>query len=133
MKFSEITQTKWQEWKPYMDTCLLPLTGLTGGEQPWEVTRTLEELRDVMDRIEIPYKGRIVTYPTVQYQLEGQAFEAFVNQLCANMISAGFAHVVLVTGNALIREMNFEQADLLIGPEDEPRISEMIQTMWEQK
>lgn len=133
MKFSEITQTKWQEYKPYLDTCLLPLTGLTGKEQPWEVTRTLEELRDLMDQIEIPYKGRIVTCPAVQYRWEGDGFQAFINQLCANLITAGFVHVVLATGNVSIRGMNFEQADLLVGPDDKPRISEMIETMWEQK
>lgn len=63
MKFSDIEEQTWDELRPYLDTAVLPVTGLNGGETPWEATRELEYLRDALDLIEIPFKGRIVTYP----------------------------------------------------------------------
>lgn len=59
MKFSDIREEDWARWEPWLDTCLLPLTGLNGTELPWEVTQSLEKLRDIMDLVEIPFKGRM--------------------------------------------------------------------------
>ncbi|MGO4375464.1 DUF2487 family protein, partial [Paenibacillus sp. MCAF20] len=67
MKFSEIEKEQWEELRPYLDTCLLPVTGMDGSEQPYEATEWLERLRDIMDLIEIPFKGRVVTYPACHY------------------------------------------------------------------
>ena len=51
----------------YLDTCLLPVTGLTGKESPVEAGDRLEQLRDLLDLLEIPYHGRTVTYPAWHY------------------------------------------------------------------
>ncbi|WJH37540.1 YpiF family protein [Paenibacillus sp. CC-CFT747] len=67
VKFSEIREEQWKDLQPYLDTCLLPITGLTGTESPWMTTEALEMLRDIMDLVENPYKGRLVTYPALHY------------------------------------------------------------------
>ena len=67
MKFSDIDKEQWPELKPYLDTVLLPVTGLSGDEQPWEATRGLEKLRDLIDAVEIPFHGRVVIYPAYHY------------------------------------------------------------------
>ena len=69
MKFSDIEEQNWEQLAPYLDTCLLPLTGLDGTEKPWQATNALEKLRDFLDLIEIPFRGRIVTYPAAHYEL----------------------------------------------------------------
>ena len=89
LKFSDISRESWPELQPYVDTCLLPLTGLTGMESPWEATETLEKLRDVIDRVEIPFRGRIVTYPAVQYGRE-EGLEA-VDRLCCSLREGGLS------------------------------------------
>ncbi|MCZ8512962.1 DUF2487 family protein [Paenibacillus filicis] len=94
MKFSEIEQGGWEELKPYLDTCVLPLTGLQGGEQPWEATMALEMLRDALDVVEIPFKGRTVTYPALHYTRD----IADLSGLCGRLKrEAGFRYVVCVT------------------------------------
>ena len=67
MKFSEVEEATWSELSPYFDTCLIPYTGLSGKVCPIEATEALARLRDFMDLVEIPFKGRIITYPAVQY------------------------------------------------------------------
>lgn len=96
MKFSDVGKEEWGELQPYLDTCLLPVTGLTGLEQPWEATQTLEKLRDALELIEIPYKGRVVTYPALHY-VEGLDIAAQLNLLCTRLKEAGFAFVIVLT------------------------------------
>lgn len=116
MKFSEIERGDWEGLKPYLDTCLLPVTGLNGWEQPWEATQELEHLRDVMDCVEGPYKGRLVTYPAFHY-VEGGAAAAAVNSVCRKLKGAGFRYVVLITGHPAVGAVTFPDADLLLCPE----------------
>jgi 23S rRNA (pseudouridine1915-N3)-methyltransferase len=114
MKFNDIEKDNWDGLKPYLDTCLLPLTGLTGSETPWQVTEALERLRDLMDLVEIPYKGRIVTYPSFQYLLEEGSIIAEVNALCRKLKSSQFKYVILISADMKIAEINFEDCDLMI-------------------
>src|SRR5690606_8279915 len=67
VKFSDIRESDWPQLAPWMDTCLLPVTGLAGTEAPHEAARRLEKLRDLLDLVEKPYRGRVVTYPAFQY------------------------------------------------------------------
>src|SRR5690348_10219692 len=67
LKFSEMTQDSWAELQLYLDTCLIPYTALSGEQSPVEVTEALERLRDFLDLVEIPFKGRIMTYPAFHY------------------------------------------------------------------
>jgi hypothetical protein len=114
MKFSEIEKTGWEELQPYLDTCLLPLTGLTGEETPWQVTESLEQLRDLMDHVEIPFKGRVVTYPAVQYIMEEDQIISSVNALCHRLKSSQFKYVILITADDSLAKLEYPLSDLLI-------------------
>ncbi|GAA3405122.1 DUF2487 family protein [Paenibacillus hodogayensis] len=116
MKFSDIERADWEGLKPYLDTCLLPVTGLTGFEQPWEATQELEYLRDIMDCIEGPYKGRIVTYPAFHY-VEGPGAAFMVNSVCQKLKGAGFRYVILITGQPAVEGAPYPDADLMLCPE----------------
>ncbi|WP_426453600.1 DUF2487 family protein [Paenibacillus sp. S-38] len=99
MKFSEINEGQWEELRPYLDTCLLPVTGLTGAESPWQAARELEHLRDALDLLEIPFKGRTVTYPALHFTPAGDTvtLRSLLQQVCTGLRSEGFRYVVLVT------------------------------------
>jgi 23S rRNA (pseudouridine1915-N3)-methyltransferase len=114
MKFSEIQQSNWEELQPYLDTCLLPLTGLSGEEAPWQVTVSLEKLRDLMDLVENPFKGRVVTYPAIQYSTEEDQFIASVNELCLKLKKNQFKYVILISADASIGKLEFAASDLMI-------------------
>jgi hypothetical protein len=116
LKFSEIERSKWDELKPYLDSCLLPVTGLTGEEQPWEATEELEYLRDVLDCVEIPYKGRVVTYPAFQYAVGDHARD-MLDAVCGNLKKAGFRHIIVMTVKPDIAALELKHADLLLCPE----------------
>jgi 23S rRNA (pseudouridine1915-N3)-methyltransferase len=138
MKFNEIQQTEWDELKPYLDTCLLPMTGLTGEEAPWQVTKALEELRDLMDLVEIPFKGRVVTYPAVQYRIDDDRMIATIDKLCEKLKVDSFKYVILITADESLAKLEFKAHDLILSPlilteeVSEPRdkvISE-VQMLW---
>ncbi|UNK20538.1 YpiF family protein [Paenibacillus sp. N3/727] len=97
MKFSEVDEQTWPELQTYFDTCLIPYTGLTGHETPWEATASLERLRDFMDLVEVPFKGRVVTYPAMQYG--GTPALQLLNDICHKVKSTGFIHVVVMTAD----------------------------------
>ncbi|MGO4542745.1 DUF2487 family protein [Paenibacillus sp. 2TAB19] len=136
MKFSEIEKEQWEELRPYLDTCLLPVTGMDGSEQPYEATEWLERLRDIMDLIEIPFKGRVVTYPACHYVTSSGSFSESVNAMCAGLKRSGFKYVVLVSANPAL-ELSCEQADLWIRPNEDGNIPEQalvsneIRLLWQ--
>lgn len=142
MKFGEIMQNDWTELKAYLDTCLLPITGLSGLEQPWEAGDRLEELRDAMDLIEIPFRGRVVTMPAVQY-VPGQAYAALLEEVCANLRASGFRYIIAITAAAEASGMLPEEADLQLYVDSESlaasyedvkaSVTVQIQTMWNSK
>ena len=116
MKFSEVDEKTWPELQPYFDTCLIPYTGMTGAETPWEATMALERLRDFLDYVEIPFKGRVVTYPAMQYG--GQASVRLLNEICHKVKSTGFAYAIVMTADCkLTREDVPESALVLSLPE----------------
>jgi 23S rRNA (pseudouridine1915-N3)-methyltransferase len=114
MKFSEIEQSNWEELQPYLDTCLLPLTGLSGEEAPWQVTESLEKLRDLMDFVENPFKGRVITYPAIQYSTEDDQLISTVNELCLKLKKDQFKYVILISADASIGKLEFAACDLMI-------------------
>ncbi|PZE21929.1 DUF2487 family protein [Paenibacillus xerothermodurans] len=112
MKFSDVAQSEWESLRPYVDTCLLPVTGLTGSEAPWEATQALEHLRDALDCFEIPYKGRILTYPAFHF-VSPEEDSSLLKQVCTRLKDNGFAFVVVVTAKAeLGHSLNTVGADL---------------------
>jgi 23S rRNA (pseudouridine1915-N3)-methyltransferase len=110
MKFNEINQEKWIELKPYLDTCLLPVTGLEGHEEPWQVAHQLEQLRDALAILEVPFHGRIVTYPSYHYAMNVHSAED-VNELCKKIKKSGYAFVVVITIHREIARWQLTDAD----------------------
>src|SRR5690554_2832184 len=94
MKFSDIKKEQWSELKPYLDTILLPVTCLSGSEEPWEATIALEELRDLIDAVEVPFRGRVVVYPAYHYTTVS-ILEESLRELCNRMRTIGFVYVII--------------------------------------
>lgn len=135
MKFSDITEEEWDELSPYLDTCLLPVTGMTGSERPFEATECLEKLRDMMDLVEIPFKGRVVTYPAFHYALDEPLLSSTVEDWCEALKKTGFRYVILVTANRLL-QLTCKQADLTLRPEEDgslpnaDQVSRAVLDLW---
>ncbi|OZB94878.1 DUF2487 family protein [Paenibacillus sp. XY044] len=139
MKFSEVEEATWSELSPYFDTCLIPYTGLSGKESPVEATEALARLRDFMDLVEMPFKGRIITYPAVQY---GQGEDlSLLQEICRNVKVAGFAYVIVMSADIELIQCQVEDCDLLLsqrvlneetgGAGIAGRIKDKIQEMWQ--
>ncbi|NBD22564.1 DUF2487 family protein [Paenibacillus glycinis] len=135
MKFSELNAEQWAELQPYLDTAVLPVTGLTGAEMPHEATLRLERLREVLNTIEQPFKGRTVTYPSVQYGEWTPDLVRQLNGICANLRRAGFKFVVLASAIAL-PSAEGSGADLVVCADndhqapDAGQVSEAIRKLW---
>ncbi|MED4956329.1 DUF2487 family protein [Paenibacillus macerans] len=139
MKFSEVEASGWEELRPYLDTCLVPVTGLTGLERPYEVTEKLERLKSVMDWVEIPFKGRVVTYPSIQYA--GDRLSQAINKVCENVKRSGFAYAIVISADLDWADEELPNADLIItpgrfsGPDPDGgsaagRVKEKVQHLW---
>lgn len=136
MKFSEIEKDQWEELRPYLDTCLLPITGLTGDETPWQATEALEKLRDAMDWIEIPYKGRIVTYPALHYTSEISQFATHVNEVCKKLKEVGFRYVIPISNDPRLNDLVLPEADVFVSAKSigngRSGIGQIIESIWSQ-
>ena len=134
MKFNDLNKEQWDELKPYLDTFVLPVTGISGGEEPWEMTRELEKLRDVLEWIEIPYRGRIVTLPAFHYAESAEA----VNEACRKAKAGGsFKYGIAVTANERLDLSALTEADLtfVLSPEDPEaprRAAAAVEQLWRQ-
>lgn len=116
MKFSDIRKEDWPSLAPYLDTCLLPVTGLTGEEEPWNATEALEQLRDLLDAVEVPFKGRVVTYPAFHYT-EDESSGKTLETVCRRLKASGFSYVVIVKrggSNGISALQPIESCDLLL-------------------
>lgn len=135
MKFSDISKEQWDELKPYLDTCLLPVTGMSGKETPFEATECLERLRDMMDLVEIPFRGRVVTYPAAHYITDHDSMDASLERWCGQLKTIGFQYVILVTANESL-ELRCTEADLVLQPgvggslPDGAEVSSQIRELW---
>jgi hypothetical protein len=119
MKFSEIEQDRWQELRPYVDTALLPLSGLAGTETPFEATAALERLRDALDPLEQSYRGRVVTYPALHYAASDESLASLADELCARLKASGFRYCVVVTGDPRLHSLRVPNASAVLGPRPE--------------
>lgn len=123
MKFSEIHEEKWPQLRPYLDTCLLPVTGLTGTEEPWLAASRLEKLRDVLDLIEIPFKGRVVTYPAFHY-LNASSASQMLTEQCVRLREAGFTYIVIAALNMAVAKITqIDTCDLIVSEEELAELS----------
>jgi len=114
VKFSDIRESDWPALAPYVDTCLLPVTGLTGTEAPHEAARRLEKLRDLLDLVEKPFRGRVVTYPAFQYLTSADLADE-LERLCRNLKRAGFRFcIVALAGEELLSGRPVPACDLVL-------------------
>ncbi|MCY9517092.1 DUF2487 family protein [Paenibacillus apiarius] len=142
MKFSELTLEQWKEWEPYLDTCVLPITGLTGEESPVESADRLERLRDWLDGVEIPFRGRVVTYPAYHFVMDKQPQQqdiSLINGVCSRLRERGFAHIVIISADMHITKDMLKAADEVFSPLAFPwkeltlikeEMNKRIQKMW---
>ncbi|MEC0124353.1 DUF2487 family protein [Paenibacillus pabuli] len=112
MKFSEMSQDSWAELQLYLDTCLIPYTALNGEQTPVETTEALERLRDFLDLVEIPFKGRIMTYPAFHYGYPDMSMA--LNTLCEQLKSSGFKYVVVMSSDGVLEKAKIPFADLVL-------------------
>ncbi|WP_315793033.1 DUF2487 family protein [Paenibacillus sp. BIC5C1] len=112
MKFSEMTQDSWAELQLYLDTCLIPYTALKGKQSPVEATEALERLRDFLDLVEIPFKGRIMTYPAFHYVSPDMSMA--LNTLSEELKSSGFKYVVIMSSDGELEQTQITSADLVL-------------------
>lgn len=132
MKFSEFDGERWAELQLYFDTAILPVTGLAGSESPDEASAALERLRDLLDLVEMPFKGRTVTYPALHYVAEDGRT---IDRVASGLKTAGFRHVIVVSLDRSHRAES-PSVDLWIVPEPDGStpaaraVSETVQTMW---
>lgn len=123
MKFSELDAKSWPALAPYLDTCLLPVTGLSGSEFPDEMTDLAAAAGDWLSPIEREFKGRTVTLPAYHYYDGSERALMELNRLCAKFRESGFRYVVLITGVPDLLP-NVAEADLVLQPEHASELPE---------
>jgi 23S rRNA (pseudouridine1915-N3)-methyltransferase len=134
MKFSDLNAEQWAELQPYLDTAILPLTGLAGSEMPYEATEALEKLRDILEMFEGPFKGRVVIYPACHYNQGPQGI--LTEELCRNLRSVGFRYVIAAAAYPINEANKPSSADLIVGLEADgtlpakDSISEAVRALW---
>lgn len=112
MKFSEFSGKAWEENGSYYDTCLIPYTGLSGAETPVQAAEALERLRDFLELAEVPFQGRLVTYPAIQYGESGNW--RYVNDICSKVKSSNFKFVIVMSADAELSAADLYESDLTL-------------------
>lgn len=118
MKFSEISSEVWETNQMFWDTCLLPVTALTGTETPVEATLALEKLRDVMEPIEVSFRGRLVTYPAFHYIGDDSSFQTSLVNLCIKLKESAFRFVLIVSTDIVLDKIAVSSADAILTREE---------------
>ncbi len=137
MKFSELSEETWAELQPYLDTCLLPVSGLTGSEAPWEAKERMLRTGDWLAPLEQAFHGRTVTLPAYHYDRAGEDAAERLNALCARLkADGGFRYVVVVCGQAGGVPDRVDEADLRVQPAgdgdepDETALRQAVSALW---
>ncbi|MFD0670395.1 DUF2487 family protein [Cohnella sp. GCM10027633] len=136
MKFSEISDQSWAELQPYLDTCLLPISGLTGMEPPWEAKERMLRTGDWLSVLERAFNGRTVTLPAYHYDRAGPDASGRLNEMCERLKASGYRYVVVVSGQAGGAPDAVTAADLRVQPlsedeqPDEDAIRATVAAMW---
>ena len=132
MNFSELEKDDWLGLRPYLDTCLIPFTGLNGHEEPWEVTQQLEQLQELIDLVERPFKGRIVQYPAVQYAPgDAEATVKLLSRIIDRVKATNFRYVVLLSIEPLDDQAVPTRVDLVVNRESKKEnVEDKILELW---
>jgi 23S rRNA (pseudouridine1915-N3)-methyltransferase len=135
MKFSEIDADSWSELQPYLDTCLIPLSGLKGGESPWEATEKVALAGLWLAPLELAFRGRTVTMPAFHYNIGNDEYVEQLNHLISQWKKIGFRYVILISGQQLEATVQLD-ADLIIQPRtaddlpDSRLIEKSVSNLW---
>lgn len=96
MHFDQIDAEKWSSLKPYLDTCVFPVSGIhVSADQVEDIKARLNKLNEMKRWMEQMYTGRIVIYPEIHYAFERN--EEFIFSLEDKMRLQGFRYVVIVS------------------------------------
>ncbi|MFC5699911.1 DUF2487 family protein [Cohnella faecalis] len=137
MRFSELNEAEWPDLQPYMDTCLLPVTGLDGTESPWEAKEKVGAAGDWLSPVEYAFKGRTVTMPAYHYYDGGEEALERLRAACRQLKRSGFRYLIIVCGqpNGIA---GIPEADLILQPEaegaaaDESLIRKSVSALWKE-
>lgn len=139
MKFSEFSSDQWYDLLPYLDTCLIPVSGLIGGEPPHEATERIAETGDWLQPLEKAFQGRTVTMPAYHYIDVAESAEVErIDAICSRMKQLGFKYIVVVSGRADWAKAP-AGADLLLKPDetgkepDTDKLRQAITELWKQE
>ena len=124
MKFSEISADLWAEQRAYFDTCILPLSGLDGSEQPHEATKKLADLQKTLDIIDRLYRGRIVIYPACHY-LSSMHLDGTIQGLRSQ-----FKYIFGAT-SSIMPILQIDTLDGIVQTTDEVRIKSLVEQLWQ--
>ncbi len=138
MKFSEINADSWSELQPYLDTCLIPVSGLTGSESPWEAADKVARTGQWLEPLEQAFRGRTVTMPAFHYDAGDKLDKEKLNRLINQWKKNGFRYVIVISGQPVDLPGQLE-ADFVIQPQaeeeegpDGARIRNSIAELWRQ-
>lgn len=115
MKFSELNENSWPELQNYLDTCLIPISGLTGEEAPWEATDKVASSGQWLAPLERAFHGRTVTMPAFHYITDGSMDIERLDQLCKQWRANGFRYIIAICGQPQLLTPELS-VDLIIQP-----------------
>lgn len=134
MKFSEIDENSWPELENYLDTCLIPVSGLTGEETPWEATEKVARSGQWLAPLEQAFRGRTVTMPAFHYLKDSRDLER-LDGLCKQWRANGFRYVIAICGQPSGLPVDLS-VDLIFQPsndDEEPnleQIRKLVTELW---
>jgi 23S rRNA (pseudouridine1915-N3)-methyltransferase len=137
MKFSEINADSWPELQNYLDTCLIPVSGLTGEESPWEITDKVARTGQWLAPLEQAFRGRTVTMPAFHYDTGSIEDRERLNRLARQWRTNGFRYIIVICGQP--KELPWKlDVDLIIQPTfddevtDVEKIRKSVADLWRQ-
>jgi 23S rRNA (pseudouridine1915-N3)-methyltransferase len=137
MKFSEINADSWPELQNYLDTCLIPVSGLTGEESPWEITDKVARTGHWLAPLEQAFRGRTVTMPAFHYDTGSIEDRERLNRLARQWRTNGFRYIIAICGQP--KELPWKlDVDLIIQPTfddevtDVEKIRKSVADLWRQ-
>jgi 23S rRNA (pseudouridine1915-N3)-methyltransferase len=137
MKFSEINADSWPELQNYLDTCLIPVSGLTGEESPWEITDKVARTGQWLAPLEQAFRGRTVTMPAFHYDTGSIEDRERLNRLVRQWRTNGFRYIIAICGQPKEFPLKLD-VDLIIQPTiddevtDVEKIRKSVADLWRQ-
>jgi 23S rRNA (pseudouridine1915-N3)-methyltransferase len=101
MYYDQISAGQWPSLKPYLDTCILPITNIRTEQEVWEIKERLHIHNQAKKWIEQMYSGRIVIYPDIHYSWDDkEKFRLYLKEVIRGIKDKGFQYVVLLNNSS---------------------------------